>query len=38
MAVNSAKAALYAPTASKVDVVFTTLEKCVDIALEGRLV
>jgi predicted aconitase len=38
IAVNSAKAALYAPTASKVDVVFTTFEKCVDIALEGRLV
>ena len=38
MAVNSAKAALYAPTASKVDVVFTTFEKCVEIALEGRLI
>jgi len=37
MAVNSAKAALYAPTASKVEVVFTTFEKCIDIALEGRL-
>lgn len=37
MAVNSAKAALYAPTASEVDVVFTTFEKCVDIALKGRL-
>jgi len=37
MAVNSAKAAVYAPTASKVDVVFTTFEKCITIALEGRL-
>ncbi|MEM3892186.1 MAG: aconitase X catalytic domain-containing protein [Nitrososphaerales archaeon] len=35
--VNSAKAALYAPTASKVDVVFTTLEDCIDIALKGRV-
>jgi len=38
IAVNSAKAAVYAPTASKVDVVFTTFEKCIDIALEGKLV
>lgn len=35
MAVNSAKAALYAPTASKVDVVFATLEDCIQMALKG---
>lgn len=35
IAVNSAKAALYAPTTSKVDVVFGTLKDCVDIALGG---
>lgn len=37
IAVNSAKAAVYAPTLSNVDVVFGTLEKCIDIALSGRL-
>lgn len=36
IAVNSAKAALYAPTTSKVNVVFGTLEKCTNIALRGN--
>jgi predicted aconitase len=37
MAVNSAKAALYAPTVSELDVVFGTMEDCVEIALIGKV-
>ncbi|MFQ6084995.1 MAG: aconitase X [Candidatus Bathyarchaeia archaeon] len=36
IAVNSAKAAIYAPSISKVDVVFTSLEGCIGIALSGK--
>jgi len=35
IAVNSAKAAVYAPTASKVSVLFGTLGRCVEVALSG---
>ncbi len=35
MAVNSAKAAIYGPSASKVDVIFGTTGRCVNIALKG---
>jgi predicted aconitase len=35
MVVNSAKAALYGPSVSKIDVVFGTTGKCIDIALKG---
>ncbi len=37
VALNSAKAAFYAPSASNVETVFTTLENCIDIALKGRV-
>lgn len=35
MAVNSAKAAIYGPSASKVDVIFGTTGRCVEIAVKG---
>ncbi|MFQ6134288.1 MAG: aconitase X [Nitrososphaerales archaeon] len=35
MAVNSAKAAIYGPSASKVGVIFGTTGRCVDIAVKG---
>ncbi len=35
MAVNSAKAAVYGPSASKVDVIFGTTGRCVEIAVKG---
>ncbi len=37
VALNSAKAAIYAPTASRLEVYFTTLEGCIGIALKGRV-
>ncbi|MEM2750862.1 MAG: aconitase X catalytic domain-containing protein [Nitrososphaerales archaeon] len=37
MAVNSAKAAVYAPTLAKMDVVFTNLRKCIEIATLGEV-
>ncbi|MFQ5711538.1 MAG: aconitase X [Candidatus Geothermarchaeales archaeon] len=37
IAVNSAKAATYAPSVSKVNVVYSTLEGCVEMALSGRV-
>ena len=37
IAVNSAKAAVYAPTTSKVNVTFGTLRKCIEIATSGRV-
>ncbi len=36
MAVNSAKAAIYGPSASKVGIVFGTTGRCVDIAVKGH--
>ena len=35
MAVNSGKAAIYSPSASKVEVIFGTTGRCVDIAMKG---
>ena len=35
MAVNSGKAAVYSPSASKVEVIFGTTGRCVDIAVKG---
>ena len=35
MAVNSGKAAIYSPSASKVEVIFGTTGRCVDIAVKG---
>ena len=35
MAVNSGKAAIYGPSASKVEVIFGTTGRCVDIAVKG---
>ncbi|NIM46518.1 MAG: DUF521 domain-containing protein [Nitrososphaeria archaeon] len=37
IAVNSAKAATYSPTVSKMDVVFSTLQGCVEMAMTGRV-
>lgn len=36
MAINSAKGAIYEPSASKVDVLFGTTGRCVDIAVKGH--
>jgi predicted aconitase len=37
MAVNSAKAAIYGPSSSKVDVFFGTTGRCIDIAVKGHI-
>jgi len=35
MAVNSGKAAVYSPSSSKIEVIFGTTGRCVDIAVKG---
>ncbi|HEY4700111.1 MAG TPA: aconitase X, partial [Nitrososphaerales archaeon] len=37
MAVNSAKAAVYGPSTSKVDVIFGTTGRCLEIAVKGHV-